>query len=76
MKELETLYQEIGISTAVYARGEGVLEKLKDRFAAIDQVAEYNQAKVIAAMQKHHVSTACFAATSGYGYDDLGRDTL
>ena len=76
MKELETLYQEMGISPAVYTRGEGVLEKLKDRFAAIDQVAEYNQAKVIAAMQKHHVSAACFAATTGYGYDDLGRDTL
>src|SRR5574344_2270899 len=76
MEELEMLYQELGISPAVYARGERVLESLKDRFAAIDKVAEYNQAKVINAMQKNRVSAACFAATTGYGYDDLGRDNL
>src|SRR5574344_1794642 len=76
MEELEMLYQELGISPAVYARGERVLESLKDRFSAIDQVAEYNQAKVIAAMQRNQVSAACFAATTGYGYDDLGRDNL
>ncbi|MDY4221226.1 MAG: methionine gamma-lyase family protein [Candidatus Faecousia sp.] len=76
MEELEMLYQEMGITPSVYARGEAVLEKLRERFAAIDKIAEYNQAKVVAAMQKNHVSAACFAATSGYGYDDLGRDTL
>ena len=76
MEELEMLYQEMGISPAVYARGEKVLDTLQTRFAAIDKVAEYNQAKVIAAMQKNRVSAACFAATTGYGYDDLGRDNL
>ena len=76
MEQLLELYQTLGISPAVYAYGEQALEKLKDRFAAIDQVAEYNQAKVIAAMQKNKVSAACFAATTGYGYDDLGRDNL
>lgn len=76
MENLEMLYQEMGISPAVYARGEKVLEDLKDRFAAIDKVAEYNQAKVLHAMQKNRVSAACFAATTGYGYDDLGRDNL
>jgi len=76
MEQLLELYQTMGISPAVYAYGEQALEKLKDRFAAIDQVAEYNQAKVIAAMQKNKVSAACFAATTGYGYDDLGRDNL
>ncbi len=76
MEKLLELYETMGISPAVYAYGEAALEHLKDRFAAIDKVAEYNQAKVIAAMQKHHVSAACFAATTGYGYDDLGRDTL
>ena len=76
MEELEMLYQEMGISPSVYARGEAVLEKLRERFAAIDKIAEYNQAKVVAAMQKNHVSAACFAATTGYGYDDLGRDNL
>src|SRR5574344_230825 len=76
MEELEMLYQEMGISPAVYARGEKVLDTLQTRFSAIDQVAEYNQAKVIAAMQRNQVSAACFAATTGYGYDDLGRDNL
>ena len=76
MKELLELYNEMGISPGVYAYGEKVLEKLKDRFAEIDKVAEHNQAKVIAAMQKNRVSAACFAATTGYGYDDVGRDNL
>ena len=76
MEELLELYQTMGISPAVYAYGEKVLEKLKDRFADIDRVAEYNQAKVLRAMQKNKVSAACFVPTSGYGYDDFGRDTL
>ncbi len=76
MDELLNLYNELGISPAVYAYGEKALKKLETRFAEIDKIAEYNQAKVIAAMQKNRVSAACFAATSGYGYDDLGRDTL
>ena len=76
MDELLELYQTMGISPGVYAYGEKALERLKDRFAAIDQVAEHNQAKVIAAMQKNRVSAACFAATTGYGYDDVGRDNL
>ena len=76
MDELLELYQPLGISPGVYAYGEKALERLKDRFAAIDQVAEHNQAKVIAAMQKNRVSAACFAATTGYGYDDVGRDNL
>ena len=67
MEELLELYQEMGISPAVYAYGEKALEGLKDRFAAIDQVAEYNQAKVLRAMQKNRVSAACFVSTSGYG---------
>ena len=76
MEKLLELYQEMGISPAVYAYGEQALEGLKDRFAAIDRVAEYNQAKVLRAMQKNRVSAACFVPTSGYGYDDFGRDTL
>ena len=62
MDELLELYETMGISPAVYAYGERALEKLKDRFAAIDQVAEHNQAKVLWAMQKNRVSAACFAA--------------
>ena len=76
MEKLIEFYEQIGISPAVYNRGEQVIEKLKDRFEQIDKVAEYNQAKVISAMQKHRVSAACFAATTGYGYDDVGRDNL
>ena len=76
MEQLTQMYQAMGISPAVYDYGEKTLKKIKDRFAAIDQVAEYNQAKVLAAMQKNRVSAACFAATTGYGYDDMGRDNL
>ena len=76
MEQLLELYQTMGISPAVYAYGEKALERLKDRFAAIDQIAEYNSAKVTAAMQKNHVSATCFVGTTGYGYDDVGRDTL
>ena len=70
------LYNTMGVSSAVYQYGERTVEKLKDRFDSIDRIAEYNQAKVLAAMQKNRVSAACFAATTGYGYDDVGRDNL
>ena len=74
--DMHDMYQALGVSPAVYEYGQAVLRDLKTRFEAVDAVAEYNQAKVIAAMQKHRVSAPCFAATTGYGYDDLGRDTL
>ncbi len=73
---MKQLYESLGISKEVYEYGEGILEALKERFAAIDETAEYNQLKVIVAMQKAHVSAECFNASSGYGYDDIGRDTL
>ena len=76
MENLLELYQTMGVSPAVYAYGEAALARLKERFEAIDRVAEYNQAKVLWAMRKNRVSAACFAGTTGYGYDDLGRDTL
>ena len=76
MEALLEQYQQMGISPAVYAYGEKALKKLEDRFAAIDKIAEYNQAKVISAMQKNRVSVACFAPSTGYGYDDYGRDNL
>lgn len=73
---MKELYRTFGISEQVYAFGVKTEQKLKERFAAIDQIAEFNQLKVIRAMQKNKVSEGCFAATSGYGYNDLGRDTL
>lgn len=76
MDQLKELYNQMGISPAVYEYGEKTIDKLKERFEVVDQIAEHNQAKVIAAMQKNRVSAACFAATTGYGYDDVGRDNL
>ena len=76
MDKLLELYNQMGISPAVYEYGEITISKLSERFDSIDQVAEYNQAKVLSAMQKNRVSAACFAATTGYGYDDVGRDNL
>ena len=76
MEQLLNLYQEMGISPAVYEYGEKVLSKIADRFAAIDKVAEYNQAKVLSAFRKNRVAATCFAASTGYGYNDEGRDKL
>ena len=70
------MYERLGLSDKVLAFGEEVLSSLKERFAAIDETAEYNQAKVLYAMQKNRVSAGCFAATTGYGYDDMGREVL
>ena len=76
MKELTAIYESMGISPAVFQYGETVIARLKERFEAIDKVAEYNQAKVLAAFRKNRVSATCFAASSGYGYNDEGRDKL
>ena len=73
---LEEKYKELGISEKVYAFGEKIEQELKERFEKIDANAEYNQMKVIAAMQKNRVSVECFNISSGYGYNDMGRDTL
>ena len=74
--EILNMYQSMGISKEVYDFGEEVLAGLKERFDQIDEVAEYNQMKVLNAMQECKVSDIHFAATTGYGYNDLGRDTL
>ena len=74
--EIENMYQSMGISKEVYNFGKKILSGLKERFEAIDEVAEYNQMKVLNAMQECKVSDIHFAATTGYGYNDLGRDTL
>ena len=74
--ELEQMYEELGISKKVLEFGQETEKKLKERFEKIDQTAEYNQMKVIHAMQKAQVSEIHFAATTGYGYNDLGRDVL
>lgn len=70
------MYKELGISEDVLKFCLEIEDSLKERFQEFDKIAEYNQLKVIKAMQKERVSDTHFAATSGYGYNDLGRDTL
>ena len=78
--EAETIitqqYLKMGIQKEVYDFGHSIEAGLKERFEQIDKMAEYNQLKVIHAMQKNKVSAECFNQSSGYGYNDLGRDTL
>ena len=76
MTDLTKQYELFGISGDVLNFSEEILSSLKERFASIDETAEYNQLKVIHAMQECSVSEACLLGTTGYGYNDLGRDTL
>ena len=74
--ELEAMYEGLGITPAVQKFCTEIEAQLKERFEAIDETAEYNQMKVLKAMQEARVSDIHFAATTGYGYNDLGRDVL
>ena len=76
MNDLNNIYEEFGISKRVAELSNKVLKSLEERFFEIDKNAEYNQMKVLNAMQKHKVSDIHSAATTGYGYNDLGRDVL
>lgn len=66
----------ISLSDQVLQLAREAQAEVQGQFAAIDEIAEYNSRKVLAAFQNHRVAEACFAGTSGYGYDDLGRDLL
>lgn len=76
MNTTRDIYRELGISGDVYDKCELILSSLEERFKEIDRVAEYNQLKVLKAMQDERVSEACLNGTTGYGYNDIGRDTL
>ena len=76
MERLYEIYEKLGISRAVLTAASDAEAALQERFREIDRIAEYNQAKVLHAMQKNRVNAACFAATTGYGYNDSGRETL
>lgn len=76
MAEIQNIYAQMGIDSEIYTYGEAILKKLAGRFQEIDEIAEYNQLKVVKAMQECQVSEACLLGTSGYGYNDLGRETL
>lgn len=71
-----TYYKNLGISEKVYNLGEEIERSLKARFDGIDKIAEINQAKVLLAFQTNRVDTACMQSSTGYGYDDIGRDKL
>ena len=70
------LYGDFGISRKVLDFAAPILAGLKDRFDRIDETAEYNQLRVIRAMQEAHIGEANLKGTTGYGYDDIGRDGL
>lgn len=76
MEQMKNMYESLGLSKEVYNYCENILCDLKERFHKIDEIAEYNQMKVLRAMQNNHVSEMHFASTTGYGYNDSGRDTL
>ena len=73
---IDKLYDEFGISEKVHRFGEIIIEELAERFKKIDETAEYNQLKVLKAMQDNKVSEACLMGTTGYGYNDIGREKL
>lgn len=75
-KVTRDIYKQMGIDEQVYRFGEEIWNSLEKRFREIDVISEYNQLKVIQAMQKNRVSEACLSGTTGYGYNDLGRETL
>lgn len=76
INEMNQMYESLGIKQEVREFAAETEQALKERFESIDRVAEYNQMKVIKGMQDNRVSDIHFAATTGYGYNDLGRDTL
>lgn len=73
---MNNIYKDFGISDEVFKFTDEIAKGLKERFDSVDQIAEINQLKVLKAMQKNNVSEACLLGTTGYGYDDLGRETL
>ena len=76
MNSLKKMYLEKGISEEVFEKINSIEESLKERFEKIDQVAEYNQMKVLNAMQECRFAEDHLRGTTGYGYNDSGRDTL
>ncbi len=73
---MNNIYKDFGIDDKVCEFSESILKDLKERFDEIDRLADINQLKVIASMQKNNVSEACMLGTTGYGYNDIGRETL
>lgn len=74
--DLRKAYENMGISDKIIDMAIAAENHLQDRFAEIDEITEYNQLKVLSAMQKHKLSDTHFSGTTGYGYNDAGRETL
>lgn len=72
----EILYKQFGISKTVYNYVSKIEKDIKDHFEKIERVREYNQYKVIRAMQEHKLDYTNFYWNTGYGYDDVGRDKV
>ena len=76
LENMGKMYESMGLSRELLDYSKKIADSLKPRFDAIDEIAEYNQMKVIAAMQKNRVSAEHLYGTTGYGYNDAGRETL
>lgn len=74
--DIEDMYKQFNINDKVLKFSEEVLNDLKDRFKKIDEIAEYNQLKVLKAMQNNKIAAECFNSSTGYGYNDIGREKL
>ena len=70
------MYENFGISKEVIDLANLVTEEIKPQFEHIEKIAEYNQMKVLSAFNKNHVAEAHFFGSSGYGYNDLGREVI
>lgn len=75
-EKLRNAYENMGISDRIVKMADEIEDSLKERFEEIDAIVECNQLKVLSAMQKHKLSDVHFAGTTGYGYNDAGRETL
>ena len=75
-KEIQKQYERMGINSDVLNISDEIINDLSQRFQKIDKIAEYNQLKVVSAFQINKVAEEHFNTTTGYGYNDIGRDTL
>ena len=73
---MRSIYRQFGINDKVLDYAAPVLRGLEERFRQIDETAEYNQLRIIKAMQEAHIGEASLKGTTGYGYDDIGREGL
>ena len=75
-ESLLDMYRAAGLSERVLALGEAAEAQCKARFVEIDAIAEYNQMKVLNALREHRIGEAHLSPSTGYGYNDIGRDAL